>query len=96
MIITVTQRGFENMAGEKGTVVNVTGKKQTFVDSYQTLNVNALASHVIAGGLPQKKKERLKSQYCSTKVIKICGKCFCVDHIEFCPVLQMSQLLHQI
>ena len=43
-----------NVARDQETVLNVTGKKYIFVDSYQTLNVNLpVANHVlIAGGLP--------------------------------------------
>ena len=51
MTITVTNKGLVNMAGVKETLLDVTGKKQTFVNS---LKVNSLnSSHVlIAGGQP--------------------------------------------
>ena len=47
-ITELTHKGLVNMAGVKETVLNVTGKKQTFVNS---LNVNTLvASHVLIPG----------------------------------------------
>ena len=53
----VTQRGFVDMAEEGETDVKMTGRKETFVDNYQTLNVNILVTdHVpVAVGQPQKK-----------------------------------------
>ena len=51
------QRGFVDMAGKREIVVEMTCRKETFVDNYKTLNVNCLAvNHVsfVSGQLQKK------------------------------------------
>ena len=81
----VTQGSFVNVAS-KDCVVNRTGKKQTFVDSYQTCCQSCSFCRRVAT------KEMPKSQYCSTKVM--CEKRFLCRLLEYffqkcykCPIV---------
>ena len=79
MTITVLPaRGLVNIAGVKESVLNVTDKKQTFVDN---LNVNSLVASpaLIAGGLPQKKG--LNPDIVQQKSLKYVKDVSCVDQL---------------
>ena len=84
MAITVTRKALVNMANVKETVLSVTGKKQTFVDTYQTLNVNSVAaSYVLIVGGPQKKS--LSPDVVQQKALKYVKDVSCVSDLSFVP-----------
>ena len=90
------------MAGVKDTVLSMTGKKETFVDS---LNVNSVVASpvLIAGGLSQKKG--LSPNIVQQKSLKYVKDVSCVDHLSFvqnvtnvpvvAPNLPVGARLHQ-
>ena len=84
MAITVTRKALVNMANVKETVLSVTGKKQAFVDTYQTLNVNSVAaSYVLIVGGPQKKG--FSPDVVQQKALKYVKDVSCVSDLSFVP-----------
>ena len=98
-------KGFCECGRREGLIINVTGKKQTFVNSYRTLNVSSpVASHIlIARGLPQKRG--VNPDIVQQKSLKYVKEVSSVDHLCFVqnvrnvpivtPDLPVGARLHQ-
>ena len=73
------------MAGGQETVVNVTGKKTDIYGQLSDFKCKFTCCNSCSYRKRAAAKERLKSRYCSTEVIKICERCFLFRSLKFCP-----------
>ena len=78
----VTHKGLVNMAYVKKTVLNVTSKKQTFVDS---LNVNLIVATLVLIARGQLQKKGISPDIVQQKSLKYVKDVSCLDHLSFVP-----------